>query len=199
MPIDPIRPPLLTPEIAGVGGRIKVRAEDFEVEEVPSYEPSGTGDHLYLWVQKTGVGAPTLQRHVERANRQVTVVDGADGPAHDESREQVEHGGEVELAAATDDELRRVADPALIRARRVKATGQQIRSDWQLKSAYFSIAELKDSILISGRGYGHGVGMCQEGGIRMAKCGFPYEYIINFYYKNVEVVHLSRLDFFREE
>lgn len=74
-----------------------------------------------------------------------------------------------------------------------------IRSDWQLKSAYFSIVEQKDSILISGRGYGHGVGMCQEGGIRMAKVGYSYEYIINFYYKNVEIVHLSRLDFFREE
>jgi stage II sporulation protein D len=76
---------------------------------------------------------------------------------------------------------------------------KQIRSDWQLKSAYFSIIEQKDSILISGRGYGHGVGMCQEGGIRMAKLGYTYEYIINYYYKNVEIVHLSRLDFFREE
>lgn len=74
-----------------------------------------------------------------------------------------------------------------------------IRSDWQLKSAYFSITEQKDSILISGHGYGHGVGMCQEGGIRMAKLGYTYEFIINYYYRNVEIVHLSRLDFFREE
>jgi stage II sporulation protein D len=74
-----------------------------------------------------------------------------------------------------------------------------IRSDWQLKSAYFSIVEQKDSILISGRGYGHGVGLCQEGGIRMAKLGYTYAYIISYYYKNVEIVHLSRLDFFREE
>jgi tRNA pseudouridine13 synthase len=64
MPIDPLLPPLLTPDVAGVGGRIKVRAEDFEVEEVPSYEPSGTGDHLYLWVQKTGVGPEFLTRMI---------------------------------------------------------------------------------------------------------------------------------------
>lgn len=64
MPIDPIRPPLLTPDIAGVGGRIKVRPEDFEVTEVPSYEPGGTGDHLYLWVQKTGVGPEHLARTI---------------------------------------------------------------------------------------------------------------------------------------
>lgn len=74
-----------------------------------------------------------------------------------------------------------------------------IRSDWQLKSAYFSIVEQKDSILISGRGYGHGVGLCQEGAIRMAKLGYSYEYIINYYYRNVDIVHLSRLDYFREE
>jgi stage II sporulation protein D len=74
-----------------------------------------------------------------------------------------------------------------------------IRSDWQLKSAYFSIAEFKDSVLITGRGYGHGVGLCQEGAIRMAKLGYTCEYIISYYYRNVEIVHLSRLDFFREE
>ncbi len=74
-----------------------------------------------------------------------------------------------------------------------------IRSDWQLKSAYFSITERSDSVVINGRGYGHGVGMCQEGAIRMAKVGYTYAYIISFYYQNVEIVQLSRLDFFREE
>jgi len=74
-----------------------------------------------------------------------------------------------------------------------------IRSDWQLKSAYFSIVERNDSVVISGRGYGHGVGLCQEGAIRMAQLGYSHSYIINFYYKDVEIVDLSRLDFFREE
>jgi stage II sporulation protein D len=74
-----------------------------------------------------------------------------------------------------------------------------IRSDWQLKSAYFSIVERNDSVVICGRGYGHGVGLCQEGAIRMAQLGYSHSYIINFYYKDVEIVDLSRLDFFREE
>lgn len=76
---------------------------------------------------------------------------------------------------------------------------RQIRSDWQLKSAYFSITEQQDSIVIKGRGYGHGVGLCQEGAIRMAKLGHSYDSIIKYYYKNVEIVHLDVLDFFREE
>ncbi len=35
-----------------VGGVIKARASDFLVDELPLYEPSGEGEHLYLGVQK---------------------------------------------------------------------------------------------------------------------------------------------------
>lgn len=48
-------PPLFTADLPGVGGRVRVRDEDFEVEEVPSYEPSGSGEHLYLWIEKRGI------------------------------------------------------------------------------------------------------------------------------------------------
>lgn len=36
-----------------LGGSIKARPEDFLVEELPLYEPSGSGEHLYLRVAKT--------------------------------------------------------------------------------------------------------------------------------------------------
>ncbi|MFO0808963.1 MAG: tRNA pseudouridine(13) synthase TruD [Gemmataceae bacterium] len=49
--------PLLTADLPGTAGRIKVELDDFEVEEVPAYEPSGIGDHLFLWVEKRDVGA----------------------------------------------------------------------------------------------------------------------------------------------
>lgn len=74
-----------------------------------------------------------------------------------------------------------------------------IRSDWGLRSAYFSIEEGKDSIIINGRGYGHGVGLCQEGAIRMAKLGYSYVDILQFYYKDVDIVNLTRLEFFKGE
>jgi tRNA pseudouridine13 synthase len=57
-------PPLFTPDLPGVGGRIRARPEDFEVEEVPSYEPSGAGDHLYLWVEKRDVGPEFFARTI---------------------------------------------------------------------------------------------------------------------------------------
>ena len=57
-------PPLLTADLPGVGGRVRVRDEDFEVEEVPSYEPSGSGEHLYLWVEKRGMAPEHFARTI---------------------------------------------------------------------------------------------------------------------------------------
>jgi tRNA pseudouridine13 synthase len=58
--------PLLTADLPGVGGRIKAEPEDFEVEEVPAYEPSGEGEHLFLWVEKRDMGAEYFARQVAR-------------------------------------------------------------------------------------------------------------------------------------
>src|SRR4051794_6356387 len=59
-------PPLLTGDLQGIGGRIKAAPEDFEVEEIPAYEPCGSGDYLYLWVEKRGMGADYFSRQVAR-------------------------------------------------------------------------------------------------------------------------------------
>ncbi|HMP01427.1 MAG TPA: tRNA pseudouridine(13) synthase TruD [Gemmatales bacterium] len=59
--------PLLTADLPGIGGQVKVDPDDFEVEELPAYEPSGSGDHLYLWVAKRDMGAEFFLREVARA------------------------------------------------------------------------------------------------------------------------------------
>jgi tRNA pseudouridine13 synthase len=67
MTFDPlVAPPLLTADLPGVGGRIKVQPEDFEVEEIPAYQPSGQGDYLYLWVEKRGMGAEYFVHQIAR-------------------------------------------------------------------------------------------------------------------------------------
>jgi tRNA pseudouridine13 synthase len=45
-------PPYLTREFPGIGGTIKNRAEDFFVQEIPLYEPSGEGEHVFAEIQK---------------------------------------------------------------------------------------------------------------------------------------------------
>ncbi len=42
----------LTADLAGIGGTIKCRPEDFFVEELPLYEAVGEGEHLVLFIQK---------------------------------------------------------------------------------------------------------------------------------------------------
>jgi stage II sporulation protein D len=60
-----------------------------------------------------------------------------------------------------------------------------IRSDLNLRSTFFSVYADADSVILKGRGYGHGVGLCQEGAMVMASKGFKYKDIINFYYSGV--------------
>jgi tRNA pseudouridine13 synthase len=59
-------PPFWTADLPGIGGRIKALPEDFEVDEIPAYEPSGSGEHLYLWIEKRGMGAEHFSRQVAR-------------------------------------------------------------------------------------------------------------------------------------
>ena len=67
MSFDPLAPPpLLTADLPGIGGLIKHLPEDFEVEEIPAYPPSGSGNFLYLWIEKRDLGAEYFARQVAR-------------------------------------------------------------------------------------------------------------------------------------
>lgn len=77
---------------------------------------------------------------------------------------------------------------------------KNIRQDLQLKSTFFSVRQISnDSVLFTGRGYGHGLGMCQEGAMRMVKLGYSYTDILNFYYQNIQLIDLHKLSFFKDE
>jgi tRNA pseudouridine13 synthase len=41
--------------VPAIPGRLKTSPEDFMVEELPAYQPSGQGEHLYLWIEKRGL------------------------------------------------------------------------------------------------------------------------------------------------
>src|SRR5437588_2014473 len=42
-------------DFKAIGGSIKNRAEDFFVQEIPLYEASGEGEHVYCEIQKVGL------------------------------------------------------------------------------------------------------------------------------------------------
>ncbi len=83
--------------------------------------------------------------------------------------------------------------------RNLKIPLKIIRADFKLRSTYFSIEQVGDSVRFNGRGYGHGVGLCQEGAMRQALLGYSYKQILNFYYKDVHLVDLSALSYFKQE
>ncbi|MCK4235317.1 hypothetical protein KAX75_12875, partial [candidate division WOR-3 bacterium] len=56
-----------------------------------------------------------------------------------------------------------------------------------LLSNYFYIETHNDSIIIFGRGAGHGCGMCQWGAIGMAQKGYSYNEILKHYYRGTNV------------
>ena len=59
--------PMLTADLPGIGGVLKTEPHDFIVEEIPAYQPCGDGEHLFLWIEKTGVPADQLGRHLAEA------------------------------------------------------------------------------------------------------------------------------------
>ena len=72
-----------------------------------------------------------------------------------------------------------------------------IRKYFILNSTRFVIEEGPDSVRFSGQGFGHGVGLCQEGAIRMAELGYSYREILEYYYTGVHLIQLSTLNFFK--
>lgn len=67
-----------------------------------------------------------------------------------------------------------------------KFKGTEVRSLLNLRSTDFDI-EINESIKITTKGYGHGVGMSQYGANEMAKNGSTYEEILKHYYNNIEI------------
>jgi stage II sporulation protein D len=68
-----------------------------------------------------------------------------------------------------------------------------MRSYFGLKSSYFSIQINANQVLFTGRGYGHGVGLSQEGAMQMARKGKSYLEIINFYYQKINLVPVTEV------
>jgi stage II sporulation protein D len=66
-----------------------------------------------------------------------------------------------------------------------------LRNDFDLRSTFFSVYAADDSVTLKGRGFGHGVGLCQEGAMVMANNGFTFKQIIEFYYSGVLVMDIK--------
>ncbi|MFH1238913.1 MAG: SpoIID/LytB domain-containing protein [bacterium] len=56
-----------------------------------------------------------------------------------------------------------------------------------LRSTMFRVEKKGDEIVFKGKGWGHGVGLCQEGARGMAAKDYKYKHILRFYYRGTQV------------
>ena len=64
---------------------------------------------------------------------------------------------------------------------------RDIRNYFGLKSTYFDTEQVGDKILFKGKGFGHGVGLCQEGAMNMIKKQFSYEDVLRYYFSGAKI------------
>jgi len=74
----------------------------------------------------------------------------------------------------------------------------KIRQDWKLRSTFFIVHEEGDKVRLIGRGFGHGVGLCQEGAMQMCRKGHTYQQVLHYYYTDVHLLDVNRLGFFKD-
>lgn len=65
---------------------------------------------------------------------------------------------------------------------------RDIRSYFKLKSTFFDCFDDGDYITLKGKGFGHGVGLCQEGAMEMARNNFTYDEIIRYYFPSTKII-----------
>jgi stage II sporulation protein D len=71
--------------------------------------------------------------------------------------------------------------------------GYKVRSALGLKDTLFTLTREHDpdggiaSFIFNGRGWGHGIGLCQVGAFGMARAGRSYEEILKTYYQGVQI------------
>jgi stage II sporulation protein D len=60
-----------------------------------------------------------------------------------------------------------------------------------LWSTLFDLSLKSNSVVLRGKGFGHGVGLCQWGAIALSRKGWNYEDILNHYYPGTETGNLN--------
>lgn len=56
-----------------------------------------------------------------------------------------------------------------------------------LRSTNFTFAAYQDGFVFTGKGWGHGVGMCQDGAVSLANSGKKYKEILQYYYPDIKI------------
>jgi stage II sporulation protein D len=70
---------------------------------------------------------------------------------------------------------------------------EDVRQRFNLRSSFYTLTPSGDSITVIGRGYGHGVGLCQDGARAMAAGKMKYDQITGFYYPGTAITDIKNV------
>lgn len=76
---------------------------------------------------------------------------------------------------------------------------RDIRIKFKLKSTWFSCHKVGNEVVLTGKGFGHGVGVCQEGAMGMAKHGFNATQILNFYFTDIRLMNYHNWTYYKQK
>ena len=79
----------------------------------------------------------------------------------------------------------------LLKINNYEFKGTEVYNLLSLRSTDFTFELNNDNVVITTKGYGHGVGMSQYGALGMAKEGYNYQEILKHYYQNTEITKLN--------
>ena len=136
--------PAASADIPGTGGILRAQLEDFEVEEIPSYLPSGTGSHAYAFVEKRGLTTrDVVDAIVEGGAPRGSIGFAGQKDKYAVARQWLSVPAEHEQALTALDNLEgvRVFETSMhrnklglghLRGNRFKVRAREAREDWQL-------------------------------------------------------------------
>ena len=75
---------------------------------------------------------------------------------------------------------------------------RDLRIHFKLRSTWFDCTLDGSYVVLKGRGFGHGVGLCQEGAMNMAKRGYDFKDIMRFYFRGVGLINYYDYLFFSQ-
>ena len=95
------------------------------------------------------------------------------------------YGTEDSVTVKTENKIRKILGGDGYKIK--KQDGKTVDSMKLLPSAFFDIEKSGDYFIINGGGYGHGIGMSQNGANELAKSGKSYKEILEFFYPGTKV------------
>ena len=74
---------------------------------------------------------------------------------------------------------------------KLTVAGEELRKLFKFKSSKFHVYDSHSLLFIEGSGFGHGVGMCQDGAYYLSETGMDYVRILKHYYQGIEIMNVD--------